>query len=116
MLDAIRSSSFLLPLLLFLLDISPARISEAFGSGKCPKLVEQCKSDNVEVRQQALAVLCEELRNPFSVVDCFLNPKLPGLRAIYCLSENLHQNDLLSRVRSAEVLRHLHSLFFMQLK
>lgn len=83
-------------------DVSPAKISEAFGSGKCPKLIEQCKSDNIEIRQRALAVLCYELRNPLVVVDCLLSPNSTTLQALQCLSRNLSQNDLLSRVRSAE--------------
>ena len=103
-----------IPYHLFLFpDVSPAKISEAFGSGKCLKLIEQCKSENIEIRQKALAILCEELRNPFSVVECFRNPNSLGLQALHCLSKNLAQNDIISRVRSAEVIQFFFALAFI---
>ena len=43
---------------------------EAFGARKCPKLIEQVCSENPVTRRNALAVLCDEMRNPVSVQGC----------------------------------------------
>ena len=84
-------------------DAAPTKISEAFGSEKCPKLIEQCKQENQEIRQRALRVLCDELRNPLSIVQCLKGPRAEEFGALQCLSKNLGRKDLISRVRSAEV-------------
>lgn len=84
------------------IESAPTKISEAFGNEKCPKLIIQCKSENSEIRQKALAVLCDELKNPLSIVACFKGPKAEELKSITTLSNSLGRNDLLSRVRAAE--------------
>mmetsp|Transcript_26767 Transcript_26767/g.95536 ORF Transcript_26767/g.95536 Transcript_26767/m.95536 type:complete len:349 (-) Transcript_26767:95-1141(-) len=48
----------------------PCLLQAAFGRGMCPKLVGEVKSAKRAVRVNALAVLCDELRNPISVVGC----------------------------------------------
>lgn len=83
-------------------DANETKICEAFGSEKCPKLIEQCKVENQEIRQRALRVLCDELRNPLSVVECLKGPRAEELQALQCLAKNLTRKDLISRVRSAE--------------
>ncbi|KAG5191483.1 Rtdr1 protein [Tribonema minus] len=45
-------------------------IVEAYGLGKCPKLVEQVQSEDPEVCQNALKALCEEFHNPASIASC----------------------------------------------
>lgn len=47
-----------------------SKIVEAYGLRKCPKLVEQVADDNIEVRINALAVLCDEFNNPYSIYGC----------------------------------------------
>jgi hypothetical protein len=47
-----------------------AFLDEAYGFGKCPKLVRQVESTDREVRRYALAALCEEFRNPGNVAGC----------------------------------------------
>ena len=46
------------------------KIVEAYGLRKCPKLVEQVADDDVEVRINALAVLCDEFNNPYNIYGC----------------------------------------------
>lgn len=80
------------------------KISEAFGSEKCPQLLLQCRSEESEIRQRALAVLCEELRNPLSVVACLRGSRAEENKALQTLSKSLGRTDFLSRVRAAEAL------------
>ena len=47
--------------------IAKTTIVEAYGLRKCPKLVEQISGDNLEVRNNALSVLCDEFQNPYSI-------------------------------------------------
>lgn len=46
------------------------KIVEAYGLGKCPKLVQQVAGDDLEVRNNALAVLSEEFLNPYAIEGC----------------------------------------------
>eukprot|EP00904_Undaria_pinnatifida_P007150 jgi/Undpi1/3565/HiC_scaffold_16.g06937.m1 len=46
---------------------APGKIVEAFGLGKCPKLAQQVRSKDLEVRVNTLRVLCEEFKNPTSI-------------------------------------------------
>lgn len=46
------------------------RIVSAFGVRKCPKLVEQVADEDIEVRVNALAVLCDEFQSPYSIQGC----------------------------------------------
>jgi len=45
-------------------------IMPAFGAGMCPKLVDEVQSTKRNVRVNALLVLCDEFKNPESVVGC----------------------------------------------
>ena len=51
-------------------DIPETKIVGAYGLRRCPKLVEQVCSDNVDVRVSALAVVCDEFTNPYSIQGC----------------------------------------------
>lgn len=51
-------------------DAPVTKIVEAFGDRKCSKLVEQVADDNLDVRVNALAVLCDEVNNPYSILGC----------------------------------------------
>jgi hypothetical protein len=46
------------------------KIVEAYGLLKCPKLVQQVAGDDLEVRNNALAVLSEEFLNPYEIEGC----------------------------------------------
>ena len=46
------------------------KIVSAYGSRKCPKLVEQVGDEDLEVRVNALAVICDEFNNPYSIHGC----------------------------------------------
>lgn len=50
--------------------IPRTKIVEAYGLQKCPKLVDQVAGDDLEVRNNALAVLSEEFQNPFTIMGC----------------------------------------------
>ena len=51
-------------------EIPYFKIVAAYGLRECPKLVEQVAGDNLEVRVNALAVLCDEFQNPQKVFGC----------------------------------------------
>ena len=46
------------------------KIVAAYGLQECPKVVEQAAGDNLEVRVNALAVICDEFLNPYKVYGC----------------------------------------------
>jgi len=46
------------------------KVVEAFGVRKHPKLVEQLQMEPIHVKVESLRALCNELRNPYSVVGC----------------------------------------------
>lgn len=50
--------------------VPETKIVEAYGLQKCPKLVQQVAGDNLEVRVNALSVLCKEFNNPYSIFGC----------------------------------------------
>lgn len=56
------------------------KVVEAYGAQKCPKLVSQIsQSSNAVLRNNALKVLCEELRNPYSAAGCVRSGVVPVL-------------------------------------
>lgn len=57
----------------------PTHIVAAYGARKCPKLVEQLGSPELQVRTNALAALCDEFRNPYSVFGCSESGVVPVL-------------------------------------
>lgn len=65
-------------------EILPTKIVSAYGLRKCPKLVEQIAGDDLEVRINALKVLCEEMHNPYSVYLCSQAGVVSVLSAMVC--------------------------------
>lgn len=55
------------------------KIVEAYGLRKCPKLVEQITDDILDVRINALCVLCDEFNNPYSIHGCVQAGVIPVL-------------------------------------
>jgi hypothetical protein len=74
------------------------KIVEAYGLGKCPKLVQQIGGDDLEVRINALAVLCDEFKNPYSIDGCARNG------VIGVLSKMINDPDYFTRVRATQAL------------
>jgi len=79
-------------------DIPETKIVEAYGLRKCPKLVGQIAGSILEVRQNALAVLCEEFKNPYSVTGC------ADEGVIKVLSQMVNDPDFTTRVRTTKAL------------
>jgi hypothetical protein len=78
--------------------IPKTKIVEAYGFQKCPKLVEQVADDELAVRVNALAVLCDEFRNPYIIQGC----AQAGIVKI--LSAMISDPDHTTRVRSSRAL------------
>lgn len=74
------------------------KIVEAYGLGKCPKLVQQIAGDDLEVRNNALAVLCDEFKNPYSIEGC------ARAGVIGVLSKMIKDPDFTTRVRATNAL------------
>lgn len=74
------------------------KIVEAYGLLKCPRLIEQVADSDIEVRINALAVLCDEFRNPYVIQGCCKAGAVPILAAM------VTDPDYLTRVRSSKVL------------
>lgn len=74
------------------------KIVEAYGLGKCPKLVQQIAGDDLEVRINALAVLCDEFKNAYSIDGCARNG------VIGVLSKMIKDPDYTTRVRATRAL------------
>jgi hypothetical protein len=79
-------------------ESAPTKIVEAFGLGKCPKLVSQVASPDIDVRVNALAVLCDEFRNPYSVDGCVRAGVVP------ILAQMIVDPDYVTRARASEAL------------
>ena len=82
-------------------DAPETDIMPAFGRGMCPKLVAEVQSAKRAVRVNALEVLCDEFKNPASVVGCVdcgvvevLNDQAAG------------DPDPLTRLRASAALAH----------
>jgi len=78
--------------------IPDEKVVEAFGLRKCPKLIEQVAGSNLALRQAALGVVCDELRNPMSASSLAANGALP------LLAQLLNDPDFITRARSARAL------------
>lgn len=74
------------------------KIVEAYGLGKCPKLVKQIAGDDLEVRINALQVLCDEFQNPYSIQGC------AQAGVIGVLSKMIKDPDFTTRVRATNAL------------
>lgn len=79
-------------------DIPSSKIVQAFGLRKCPKLVEQLAGEDLEVRINVLAVLCEEFNNPFTIQGC----AQAGI--VRVLSSMVSDPDYITRERSSKAL------------
>jgi hypothetical protein len=74
------------------------KIVEAYGLGKCPKLVSQISGSDLDVRINALAVLCDEFKNPYSIEGCVRE----GVVSI--LAQMITDPDYTTRVRASHAL------------
>jgi hypothetical protein len=79
-------------------SIPDTKIVEAYGLKKCPKLVEQVASDDIDVRQNALSVVCEEFKNPFVIQGCCES----GI--VKVLSSMISDPDYITRLRASKAL------------
>ncbi len=74
------------------------KIVEAYGLGKCPKLVSQISGSDLDVRINALAVLCDEFKNPYTIEGCVRE----GVVSI--LAQMITDPDYTTRVRASHAL------------
>lgn len=79
-------------------EIPDTKIVAAYGLRKCPKLVLQVSGPNLEVRVNALEVLCDEFQNPYSVDGCVREG------VISVLSNMVTDADFTTRVRATKAL------------
>ena len=84
-------------------DPPPTKIVEAFGLRKCPKLVSQICASDLDIRINALAVLCDEFKNPYSIEGCVREGVITVLAAM------ITDPDYTTRVRATAAL-HLAAL------
>ena len=77
-------------------------VVEAYGAQKCPKLVSQIsQSSNLTLRNNALSVLCEEVRNPYSAGGCVKSGVITILNDLVCSSEDKQSRELASKALAA---------------
>ena len=82
-------------------DPPETEIHPAFGRGRCPKLVSEVQSAKRGVRVNALEVLCDEFKNPASVVGCV------ECGVVEILNEQASSDpDPLTRLRASKALVH----------
>lgn len=74
------------------------KIVEAYGLGKCPKLARQIAGPDLDVRRNALTVLCDEFKNPFIVEGCCREG------VISVIAEMVSDADFVTRVKASEAL------------
>jgi len=74
------------------------KITEAYGLEKCSKLLKQISGDNLDVRINSLAVLCDEFHNAFSIDGC----SREGVMNI--LTKMITDPDYNTRVKATEAL------------
>jgi hypothetical protein len=78
--------------------VARTKIVEAYGLRKCPKLVEQICSNTLEVRNNALNVLCNEFENPYSV------EQTGRVGVVGILAGMVSDSDFTTRVRATLAL------------
>lgn len=80
-------------------ESAATKIVEAYGLGKCPKLVGQICDADLNVRVNALEAICDEFKNPYSIDGC--------VRAgvIGVLAEMISDPDYTTRVRASLALQ-----------
>lgn len=74
------------------------KIVEAYGLGKCSKLVQQIAGSDLDVRVNALAVLLDEFKNPYSIEGCAREG------VIRVLGKMIKDPDFTTRVRATNNL------------
>ena len=74
------------------------RIVQAFGLRACPKLVEQLSGEDLNVRVNVLAVLCEEFKNPYTIQGC------ARAGVVRVLATMVSDPDYVTRERSSRAL------------
>ena len=79
-------------------EIADTKIVSAYGLNKCPKLVGQVSGPDLQVRINALEVLCDEFQNPFSVEGCVRED------IIKVLAVMVTDADYTTRVRATKAL------------
>jgi hypothetical protein len=84
-------------------EAPPTKIVEAYGLRKCPKLVSQICASDLDIRINALAVLCDEFKNPYSIEGCVREGVITVLAAM------ITDPDYTTRVRATCAL-HLAAL------
>ena len=78
--------------------IPETKITKAFGSWTLPVLVEQCEDPNLDIRQNAMKVLCDLLQTPKRVVEAL------GAGVVEALSRLVDDTDVRMSVSQAFVL------------
>lgn len=78
--------------------IPQTKIVEAYGLRKCPKLVEQVAGHDIDVRINALSVLCDEFNNPYSISGC---AQAGIIKVLACM---VIDPDYVSRERASKAL------------
>ena len=77
-------------------------VVEAYGSQKCPKLVSQIEqTTNLTLRNNALKVLCEEVRNPYSAGGVVKSHVIPILNELTVKADDKLTRELASKALSA---------------
>ncbi len=79
-------------------EAPPTKIVEAYGLRKCPKLVSQICDSDLDIRINALAVLCDEFKNPYSIEGCVREG------VITVLAQMVTDPDYTTRVRATLAL------------
>lgn len=74
------------------------KIVEAYGLRRCPKLIEQVAGDDLDVRINALAVLCDDFNNPYNISGS------AQVGAIKILAAMVSDPDYTTRDRSSKAL------------
>jgi HEAT repeat protein len=75
-------------------------IVEAFGNRRCAKLIEQVMSEDAVTRNNALAVLCDEMHNPLSVQGCVESGMVQVLNNYIAKSEDPQTKERASKALS----------------
>ena len=79
-------------------EFSATKVVQAYGLRKCPKLVEQLSGEDLRLRVNVLAVLCEEFHNPYVIQGC------AQAGVVRVLSSLVSDPDYVTRERSSKAL------------
>jgi len=84
--------------------VPQTKIVEAYGTMKCPCLIDQVTSENVEVRVNALSAICSELKNPetaFGLIDGGLADHLLNYLSLSNEAENVDSQAVVKKSSQA---------------